>query len=67
MKVEINLDTIERKAIKAFKDYEREGDRVALGEAYAYTELLSSLIGRNYHTLIELLSTRADQELQKGE
>lgn len=63
MKVEINSDTLERKAIDALKDYEREYDRVILGEAYAYTKLLASISGRNYHTLIELLSTKASKEM----
>jgi len=62
MKVEISLDTLERKAINAFKEYNSDGCRVSLGEAYAYTELLASLIGRNKIVLIEKLSTRAEEE-----
>lgn len=62
MKVEIDLDTLERKAIDAFKEHNRYDCRVSLGQAYAYTELLASLVGRNKSVLIEKLSTRAEEE-----
>lgn len=64
MKVEINLDKLERDAIEAFVQYERDYDRVALGEAYAYTKLLASITGRSFHQLCETLSTRADKKLE---
>ena len=64
MKVEINLDKLERDAIQALMEHERDDDRVALGEAYAYTKLLASITGRSFHKLIETLSTRADKKLE---
>ena len=64
MKVEINLDKLERDAIEAFVQHQRDGDRVDLGEAYAYTKLLASFTGRSFHKLIETLSARADKKLE---
>lgn len=64
MKVEINLDKLERDAIEAFVQHERDYDRVALGEAYAYTKLLASFTGRSFYTLLETLSTRANKKLE---
>ena len=64
MKVEINLDNLERDAIQGFFEYERDDCRVSLGKAYAYTELLASFTGRSYHKLVEILSTRADKKLE---
>ena len=64
MKVEINLEKLERDAIQAFFEHERDDDRVALGEAYAYTKLLASITGRSFHGLVETLSTRADKKLE---
>jgi len=65
MKIELDLDTLERKAIDAFKEYNETYDRIDLGFAYAYTKLLANLIGRNEHTLIEKLSTRAEEEARQ--
>lgn len=62
MKIEINLDSLEQKAIDAFVEYNRTDDRVSLGEAYAYTKLLASILGLNMHTLIEKLSDRAKEK-----
>lgn len=64
MKVEINLDKLERDAIQAFMEHERDDDRVVLGEAYAYTKLLASFTGRSFHKLVEILSSRADKKLE---
>jgi len=64
MKVEISLEKLERDAIEAFFEHSRDGDRVDLGEAYAYTKLLASFTGRSFHKLIETLSTRADKKLE---
>jgi hypothetical protein len=65
MKVEIDLDALERKSIVAFKEYNRTFDRIDLGFAYAYARLLANLVGRNEHTLIEKLSTRAEEEARQ--
>lgn len=64
MKVEMNLDKLERNAIQAFLEHERDDDRVALGKAYAYTELLANFTGLSFHKLVETLSTRADKKLE---
>lgn len=64
MKVEINLDKLESDAVQAFMQHERDYDRVALGEAYAYTKLLANFTGRSFHKLVETLSTQADKKLE---
>ena len=65
MKVEISLDKLETQAMNAFMEHHKSNDRVSLGEAYAYTKILSDLLGVNYHTLIEKFSNRAYDKMQK--
>lgn len=64
MKVEFNLDNLERDAIQALFEHKRDDDRAAFGEAYAYTKLLANFTGRSVHKLLETLSLRADKKLE---